>query len=480
MVVPTDSNLAAAAQWVPAWRLGLAASENTVAPPPERISLAVRAPAQHRVDLGAFESRAVSAESVPNPAARSYSNEVFVLPVLFSLQSAAEGEQQARVCGDQQRAVACDAGTCCEPLVTLTPWAGAECLVAVGPTPVVATALPAIFAVGNAERVRREPGDFESEGPGLALTPAVVVHMQAESPLCVASYALERAVVCLAVEEAALVERSRVAVAEGVIGSFCHVGGLLVLLVHPFEASSDDERPFSELRIGGLAHSTEAVQCAALGPDVLVLVHGGAAASLDVRTAQHVSLRARELDTAGGSLRRSATRLQAALSVHPGGQRVLEVLPVDVTELDVRTQQLSVHLHAADLAPLARGRVLSPCTAVVTGYISSAWSGLDGAVLGCNGRVLQLTFAGGGVRAEAVLPRSRCKDCGGSGLCEHQRVKRQCKDCGGSGVCEHQRSRSQCKDCGGSGFCEHQRSRSQCKDCGGSSICEHQRRRDPV
>jgi len=30
-----------------------------------------------------------------------------------------------------------------------------------------------------------------------------------------------------------------------------------------------------------------------------------------------------------------------------------------------------------------------------------------------------------------------CKDCGGSSICEHQRVRNKCKDCGGSSICEH-------------------------------------------
>jgi len=67
----------------------------------------------------------------------------------------------------------------------------------------------------------------------------------------------------------------------------------------------------------------------------------------------------------------------------------------------------------------------------------------------------------------------RCKDCGGSSICELQQKRRDCKACGGSGICEHQRQRSACIDCCGSSICEHQRQRSQCKDCGGSSICEH-------
>ena len=73
--------------------------------------------------------------------------------------------------------------------------------------------------------------------------------------------------------------------------------------------------------------------------------------------------------------------------------------------------------------------------------------------------------------ARATAKRRRTH--GGTGVCEHQRIRSRCKDCGGSSICEHQRIRSRCKDCGGSGICEHQRQRSQCKDCGGSSICEH-------
>ena len=48
-------------------------------------------------------------------------------------------------------------------------------------------------------------------------------------------------------------------------------------------------------------------------------------------------------------------------------------------------------------------------------------------------------------------------------------------DCGGSSICEHQRMRSGCKDCGASSYCEHKRKRSTCRECGGSSICEYQR-----
>ena len=100
-----------------------------------------------------------------------------------------------------------------------------------------------------------------------------------------------------------------------------------------------------------------------------------------------------------------------------------------------------------------------------------------------------------GVNLRARSWRSTCKECGGSGICEHGRQRSQCKECGGSGICEHGRVRYCCKECGGSGICEHGvsalgarsavgsqicehgRQRSRCKECGGSQICEHDRQR---
>ena len=38
-------------------------------------------------------------------------------------------------------------------------------------------------------------------------------------------------------------------------------------------------------------------------------------------------------------------------------------------------------------------------------------------------------------------------ECGGSGICEHGRIRSQCKECGGSSICEHGRQRSFCNDC---------------------------------
>ena len=54
------------------------------------------------------------------------------------------------------------------------------------------------------------------------------------------------------------------------------------------------------------------------------------------------------------------------------------------------------------------------------------------------------------------------------GHCEHGRERSKCKECGGSQICEHGREHS-CKECGGSQICEHGRIRSRCKV--GGSIC---------
>jgi hypothetical protein len=84
---------------------------------------------------------------------------------------------------------------------------------------------------------------------------------------------------------------------------------------------------------------------------------------------------------------------------------------------------------------------------------------------------------GGSQICEHQRQKSKCKECGGSQICEHQRQKSKCKECGGSEICKHQREKSKCKECGGSQICEHQRQKSKCKECGGSQICEHQRQK---
>ena len=41
----------------------------------------------------------------------------------------------------------------------------------------------------------------------------------------------------------------------------------------------------------------------------------------------------------------------------------------------------------------------------------------------------------------APVPEGQGKDCGGSGLCPHQRIKSTCKQCKGASICPHQRQR---------------------------------------
>ena len=66
------------------------------------------------------------------------------------------------------------------------------------------------------------------------------------------------------------------------------------------------------------------------------------------------------------------------------------------------------------------------------------------------------------LRAQPSL-RSKCKQCGGSGMCEYIRKRSTCKECNGSSICEQNRQKSRRKHCGGSGICEHNRQRSGCK-----------------
>ena len=47
-----------------------------------------------------------------------------------------------------------------------------------------------------------------------------------------------------------------------------------------------------------------------------------------------------------------------------------------------------------------------------------------------------------------MYKRKQCKECSGSGICEHGRRRNYCKECGGSQICEHGRCRYQCKECG--------------------------------
>ena len=69
--------------------------------------------------------------------------------------------------------------------------------------------------------------------------------------------------------------------------------------------------------------------------------------------------------------------------------------------------------------------------------------------------------------------KTYCKDCGGSGICHHNRVKYSCKECRGVSICQHGTRRNYCKECSGGSICEHYKFRIVCKDCRGISLCEH-------
>ena len=57
-------------------------------------------------------------------------------------------------------------------------------------------------------------------------------------------------------------------------------------------------------------------------------------------------------------------------------------------------------------------------------------------------RVLGTGTGGGSVRKKSQIQRSRCKECVGSGMCEHNRRRNVCNLCVGSGIFKHNRVKS--------------------------------------
>ena len=84
----------------------------------------------------------------------------------------------------------------------------------------------------------------------------------------------------------------------------------------------------------------------------------------------------------------------------------------------------------------------------------------------------------GGLCNDHGIPKYRCKDCGGVGICEHRKQKHLCRDCNGLAICEHGKIKYICKECGGNRICEHGKQKQFCKDCGGNWICKHGKRKD--
>jgi hypothetical protein len=73
--------------------------------------------------------------------------------------------------------------------------------------------------------------------------------------------------------------------------------------------------------------------------------------------------------------------------------------------------------------------------------------------------------------------RTECRECGGSSICKHKKLKQQCKECVGTSICEHNRIKSKCKECGGGSICKHNRMKTLCLECGGGSFCKHNKRK---
>ena len=52
-------------------------------------------------------------------------------------------------------------------------------------------------------------------------------------------------------------------------------------------------------------------------------------------------------------------------------------------------------------------------------------------------------------RVQGVRQTSKCKECGGSAICEHNRHRYECRVCAGAGICHHNRRKNKCKECAG-------------------------------
>lgn len=61
--------------------------------------------------------------------------------------------------------------------------------------------------------------------------------------------------------------------------------------------------------------------------------------------------------------------------------------------------------------------------------------------------------------------------CGGSGICEHMKLRKYCVACKGHAICEHGKNKYHCITCGHN-RCEHGRNRYRCLACG-TGRCVH-------
>ena len=73
---------------------------------------------------------------------------------------------------------------------------------------------------------------------------------------------------------------------------------------------------------------------------------------------------------------------------------------------------------------------------------------------------------------------SNVKKCGGSQICEHNRVRTTCKECGGASTYIHKKLENQCPDCDGSSICKSRKEpyNTGCRQRGNrkyNGICTH-------
>ena len=71
----------------------------------------------------------------------------------------------------------------------------------------------------------------------------------------------------------------------------------------------------------------------------------------------------------------------------------------------------------------------------------------------------------GGGKGKQKRKKSTHRECKGSSICEHNRIRSQCAECEGSRICPYKRRKSHCLEFRGSSICRHNRCRSRCKDC---------------
>jgi len=308
----------------------------------------------------------------------------------FADQIAAVGSTEC-VCADMHVLYPCRRGECCQLPYFDNGWTGPECLVSTKVVNIDFLNVPAIFSLGNTERVATQGNDRLHRSKSLPMAPRIVVQVLGESSLCLAMFATEKKIFCLQIEKNHILSQVQYNVILGVIGSFCFMENTaLGVLVHHknFINSEEGTVHTTELVIDHvISIMTSAVQIAAFRTGIILLEHLSDLVSLCTITSRGAELERRIIDTSGVMLRHDAARIQSVLRVHSETGRILSLIPVYVAENEQVNSHLLVNLHDSDLALVGHGSVLNVCEDVIIGYISTAWSTPTSFLLGCNNQV---------------------------------------------------------------------------------------------